>query len=141
MMRTIVLFDCGGKLLATLFGSSRDAFKLERVNDQLGMIAVNVTTTDKFDANKDYLVRQVTKNGGTSNELIFGTLPTWIKGGTLLAQHLILDSGEKTHRLVGKFPANNWQDSETRRHNGLPNDNLPHRRRLDDELNDGCNGK
>lgn len=140
MMRSIVLFDCGGKLLATLFGSRREAFTCTRLDDQMGMIAVRVTTTDQFDPNKDYLVRQVTKNGGTFDELEFGTAPKWMKGGTLLAGRCILDSGENAHRLIGKFPANNWQDSETRRHNGLP-ESQPNSRRRDDELNDNCNGK
>ncbi|MBX9573899.1 MAG: hypothetical protein K2X77_33700 [Candidatus Obscuribacterales bacterium] len=139
-IETVVLFNCGGKLLATLFASRREAFTCTRMDDQLGMIAVRVMTTDKFDESKDYLVRQVTKNGGTFDELVFGTKPKWMKGGTLLAERHILDSGENAHRLIGKFPAQNWTDSETRRHNGLPN-TQPNSRRVDDELNDNCNGK
>lgn len=141
MMRSIVLFDCGGKLLATLFGSRREAFTCTRLDDQMGMIAVRVMTTDKFDSSKDYLVRQVTKNGATYDELVFGTAPKWMKGGTLLAGRCIIDSGEDAHRLVGKFPAQNWKDSESARLNGLPNKSDPISRRRDDELNDNCNGK
>lgn len=135
-IRSLVLFDCGGKLLATLFASRRAAFTVARLDDQMGMIAVRVMTTDQFDPSKDYLVRQVSKNGGVFDELVFGSKPMWMKGGTLLAERHILDSGENANRIISKFPAQNWKDSETARLNGLPNS-----RKLDDELNDGCNGK
>lgn len=135
MVSTIVLFDCGGKIEAALFGSRREAFKLERVGDQMGMIAVKVTTTPAFDANSDYLIRQVSKNNGISNQLIFGdSSPKWA-GGELLAPRLLLDTAVGTSALLDAFPAQNWKDSEIRRQNGISN------RRADDNENDNCNGK
>lgn len=122
---TIVLWDCNGKLEATLFCSRRDAFKIEPVKDQMGMIAVKVTTTESFDEASDYLLRQVSKNGGREDKLVFGTMPRWA-GGTLLAGRSILASGSETTRLLAKFPARTQADRETRRHNSVSN-------------GDGCN--
>lgn len=121
MVRTIVLWDCNGKLEATLFSSRRAAFKLESVNDQMGMIAVKVTTADEFDEKRDYLIRQVTKNGHIENQLIFGSLPRWA-GGTLLSPRCLLASGAETTRLIKKYPASGYADSETRRANGIDED-------------------
>lgn len=149
----IVLFDCGGKLTATVYGSKASAFQLTRIDDQLGQIAVKVTCTTEFDANRDYLVRQVNKNGSISTELVFGTMPKWA-GGTLNATRVMLDSGEKTTRLLEKFPPRNVADKETLRRNGI--DSQPKisdskisdskitgrkiTRREDDQLNDNCSG-
>lgn len=118
MVRTIILWDSNGKLEAALFGSSRQAFKLERINDQMGMIAVKVTTTEKFSKSGDYLIRQVSKNGQVENQLVFGTMPRWA-GGTLMSPRCLLENGADTTRLLNKYPAQNFHDSETRRHNGI----------------------
>lgn len=135
MVRSIVLFDCGGKLVASLFASRRSAFKLVRVDDQMGMIAVTVSCTEEFDPSQDYLLRQVSKNGKLENQVVFGALPKWA-GGELLSSRCLLASGDESKRLLDTYPANNWVDAETRRHNGVANC-----RKLDDELNDGCFGK
>lgn len=121
MVRTIILWDCDGKIEATLFASNHHAFELETVNDQMGMIAVKVTTSESFDEQRHYLVRQLTKNGSTENQLIFGTMPGWA-GGELLAPRCILASGADCTLLLKKFPAQSISDKETRRLNGVSND-------------------
>lgn len=81
-MNTVVIWDRGGKVKATLFASRREAFKVVPVADQTSMLAVHVTTTEQFHPARDYVVRVVTK--GTrpvENELVVGTLPKWA-GGT-----------------------------------------------------------
>ncbi len=124
---TLVLWDCNGKLQATLFGSRREAFKLERVSDQMGMIAVKVCINAEFDPKRDYLVRQVNKNGRIEDQLVFGTLPLWA-GGQLRAGRCLLDSGSETARLLSTYPAQTMRDRETRHHNGI-------------DCDDNCNGK
>jgi hypothetical protein len=126
---TVILWDCNGKIEATLFASSRKAFDLTRVNDQMGMIAVKVTTTVNFDAERDYVLRVVNKNGQLENQLVFGTLPSWA-GGSLVAPRCLIADGKDTTRLLAKFPAQSYHDAEVRRHNGI---------RLDDDEN--CEGK
>lgn len=116
--KTLVLWSNNGKLEATIFGSRRSAFTAERVQDQLGMIAVKVTTTADFDPQQDYLLRQVSKNGGTENELVFGVLPKWA-GGQQPATRCIIDSGMDTTRLLNAHPATTYGDRETRRLNGI----------------------
>lgn len=120
--KTIVLWSNNGKLEATVFASRRDAFTVEKVDDQMGMIAVKVTTAADFDPERDYLLRQVKKNGGTNNELVFGSMPKWA-GGELLAPRCIVADGSETTRLLAKFPATTQQDRETRRLNGITVDN------------------
>jgi len=128
---TVILWDCNGKLEATLFASNRNAFNVTPVNDQMGMIAVKVSTTVNFDAERDYLIRVVSKNGQLENQLVFGTMPKWA-GGTLLAARCLIADGKNTSRLLAKFPAKTYSDSETRRHNGV---------RQDDDENENCSGK
>jgi hypothetical protein len=114
----IILWDCKGKLEAAIFASRREAFKLERINDQMGMIAVKVSTTESFDEGSDYLIRQVNKNGRVESQLVFGTKPAWA-GGTLVAPRCLLANGADTTRLLNQYPAKTYEDSETRRHNGI----------------------
>jgi len=116
--QTIILWSNNGKLVSTLFASRRDAFNIERVDDQMGMIAVKVSTTASFNSERDYLVREVTKNGGSEKQLVFGTLPKWA-GGTLLAQRTIVADGSDVTALLQRHPAVNFVDKEARRLNGL----------------------
>lgn len=119
--KTIVLWDCNGKLEASLFASRRTAFTLESIKDQLGMIAVKASVTGDFDPSSDYLIRQVSKNGRIETQLVFGTLPAWA-GGTLKSPRCLLASGAETTRLIKKFPPEGYADSETRRLNGIRDD-------------------
>ncbi len=116
--QTIILWSNNGKLVATLFASRRDAFNIERVDDQMGMIAVKVTTTANFNPEQDYLVRQVEKNGSSEKQLVFGTLPKWA-GGTLLAGRSIVADGSDVTALLQRHPATTVNDRETCRLNGL----------------------
>lgn len=115
---TVILWDCNGKLEATLFCSRRQSFNLEPVKDQMGMIAVKVSTTISFDAERDYLVRQVKKNGRIDNQLVFGRQPRWT-GGTLLTGRCLLACGADTTRLLSSSPEGGYEDREIRRHNGV----------------------
>ncbi|MBX9686672.1 MAG: hypothetical protein K2X27_08220 [Candidatus Obscuribacterales bacterium] len=75
MVTTVILWDCNGKLTAKLFASRAEAFKLEPVTDQPETDAVKVSTSDCFDASRDFLIRVVSKGGRTEDQLIFGTQP------------------------------------------------------------------
>lgn len=119
--KTIVLWDCNGKLEATLFASRRKAFSFESVKDQLGMIAVKASCTEQFDSSADYLIRQVLKNGRIETQLVFGTLPSWA-GGTLRSPRCLIASGSETTRLLKKYPPAGYADSQTRRINGIHGD-------------------
>lgn len=79
-MRPVVLWDAGGKVKSTLFGSRREAFCGRTTGDQTSMLVMNVTTTDEFDPATDYLVRVVTKGNRTENQLVFGVMPKWAGG-------------------------------------------------------------
>lgn len=116
--QTIVLWSNNGKLQATLFASRRNAFNVERVEDQMGVVAVKVTTTASFDPTRDYLVREVSKNGGLDKQLVFGTMPKWA-GGTLLASRCIVADGSEVSALLARHPATTHKDKETRRLNGI----------------------
>lgn len=118
---TIVLWDCNGKIEATLFASRREAFKLEPIMDQIGMIAVKVSSTESFDEANDYLLRQVSKNGRIENQPVFGATPKWA-GGTLLAGRCVIADGGKTTRLLRKYPPSTYADCETLRLNGINTD-------------------
>ena len=131
---TVILWDCNGKIQASLFCSRPEAFKVEKVDDQMGMIAVKVSTTELFDESRDYLLRQVSKNGSVENQSVFGKTPRWA-GGMLQAGRFMLATGAEASRLLEKFPARNFADHETRRHNGIECGGC---NRCDDEK---CSGK
>lgn len=116
--QSIVIWDANGKLEATVFCSNPAAFTCSAVPDQMGMRAVKVSTTDDFDFAKDYLIRQVSKNGKVETQHIFGTRPTWA-GGTLQAERHILASGADTSRILAANPPKTHSAQETCRHNGL----------------------
>lgn len=119
--QTVVLFDAGGKLKASLFASRREAFRLERLDDQMGMIAVKVIPSESFDEESDYLLRQVEKGTRIENQLVFGASPLWA-GGKLFAGRCLLDSGDEAARLLSKFKSKGWSDSQLRRANGINDD-------------------
>lgn len=79
-MQSVVLWDAGGKVKATLFGSRHEAFTGRSTGDQASMLVMRVQTTEEFDPNTDYLVRVVTKGNRTENELVFGVMPKWAGG-------------------------------------------------------------